>query len=420
MALANLPPPLAYEFIALLAMFPTALKQHLRGYVDRNQLIAIYKLYLPTTVPSAHAATQGGQSHDSPYLEAVLDSKNMPMTITLFLSCLAAPLRDRPAARVFNYEFLWEELEDKISKLTHLVSACEKLKCTPIPLSYSRHTSRFFSLFLFSLPIVLVKQASPLLVVGIITAVSWVLFATDEIGHIIEEPFGTLPEGAILRPTKQIAQGNLRAVFKALGPDASGSIDVSSLANLQQALDAAQLDQQSSFTLAELERLGAIGGDVRLDFEAFRMLWALTAGEVRADRLESLPLSQMCDAINRDLFALWASQRRAMRSGLLGDAVDLDGDALGRLMLAAAPSGGGEGAGEVTGVEGWSVGDVEEWLQLSGLRQFSRTFRDNDINGATLVSLDGADLASMRISSQADQQAILQAVAVLLASDDDS
>jgi hypothetical protein len=159
---------------------------------------------------------------------------------------------------------------------------------------------------------------------------------------------------------------------------------------------------------------------MRLDFEAFRMLWALTAGEVRADRLESLPLSQMCDAINRDLFALWASQRRAMRTGLLGDAVDLDGDALGRLMLAAAPSGGGEGAGEVTGVEGWSVGDVEEWLQLSGLRQFSRTFRDNDINGATLVSLDGADLASMRISSQADQQAILQAVAVLLASDDDS
>ena len=121
MALANLPPPLAYEFIALLAMFPTALKQHLRGYVDRNQLIAIYKLYQPTTVLSAHAATQGGQSHDSPYLEAVLDSKNMPMTITLFLSCLAAPLRDRAAARVFNYEFLWEELEDKISKLTHLV-----------------------------------------------------------------------------------------------------------------------------------------------------------------------------------------------------------------------------------------------------------------------------------------------------------
>ena len=95
MALANLPPSLAYEFIALLAMFPSALKQHLRGYVDRNQLIAIYKLYRPTTALSTHAASQGGKSHESPYLEAVLDSKNMPMTITLFLSCLAAPLRDR-------------------------------------------------------------------------------------------------------------------------------------------------------------------------------------------------------------------------------------------------------------------------------------------------------------------------------------
>ena len=36
-------------------------------------------------------------------------------------------LRDRPSARVFNYEFLWEELEEKTSSLTRVV------RCTFFP-----------------------------------------------------------------------------------------------------------------------------------------------------------------------------------------------------------------------------------------------------------------------------------------------
>ena len=132
LALTNLPPQLALDFVALLAVFPTALKQHLRGQVNAQELRAIYQLYIP---PEAEGV-------DRPRLQAmdvVLGSKNMPMTIVLTLSSLAAPLRDRPSARVFNYEFLWEELEQKMSSLTRVVSTCEKIKCTPLPLSYSRH-----------------------------------------------------------------------------------------------------------------------------------------------------------------------------------------------------------------------------------------------------------------------------------------
>jgi len=35
LVLSNLPPQIALEFVTLLAMFPTALKQHLRGTIDR-------------------------------------------------------------------------------------------------------------------------------------------------------------------------------------------------------------------------------------------------------------------------------------------------------------------------------------------------------------------------------------------------
>ncbi len=125
LALANLPPQLSQEFVALLAVFPTALKQHLRGYVNKAELAAIYHLYLPPQpggeVPAAGPGNDG-------YIDMVVTSKNMPMTVTLCLSKLAAPLRDKPSARVFNYEFLWEEMEAKISSLTRIISACEKLK----------------------------------------------------------------------------------------------------------------------------------------------------------------------------------------------------------------------------------------------------------------------------------------------------
>ena len=57
----------------------------------------------------------------------------------LALSCLAAPLRNRPSARVFNYEILWEQLESLFSELTNIVSACEKLKCTPTLLPAALH-----------------------------------------------------------------------------------------------------------------------------------------------------------------------------------------------------------------------------------------------------------------------------------------
>jgi predicted membrane chloride channel (bestrophin family) len=74
------------------------------------------------------------------------------------------------------------------------VAECEQIKCTPIPLSYSRHTSRFFTLFSVTLPFALIESTNPVLVPLITTGISWILFATEEIGHVIEEPFGQVQQ----------------------------------------------------------------------------------------------------------------------------------------------------------------------------------------------------------------------------------
>ena len=75
--------------------------------------------------------------------------------------------------------------------MSKVLSDCEKIKCTPLPLSYSRHSSRFFTLFSLTLPFSLVKDTTPLLIGPIVVGIAWILFATDEIGRVIEEPFGS-------------------------------------------------------------------------------------------------------------------------------------------------------------------------------------------------------------------------------------
>jgi len=159
-------------------------------------------------------------------------------------------------------------------------------------------------------------------------------------------------------------------------------------------------------------RLGEIARDsevdTRLSFENFRLVWAFTATELRADRLETLPLSSLCDAINRDLFALWVAQRRAVGNGLVGEATELDDDALRRLNLTPSRS------SELnTGVGAWSMQQVAEWMEREGFKRLIPTFQDNDIDGAALMSLTPEDLAQMRITSTNEQDNILRALAEL-------
>jgi hypothetical protein len=136
LVLANLPAPLAQEFIALLAIFPTALRQHLRGEVNKRELSSIYNLYLPQGAPLTHRPQVGvgirpkgalfGQEEEArevtedktgSHLEVVLSSKNMPMTIVLYLSCLAAPLR-------VSFSCLTAELPSSLPNCRALLPNC--------------------------------------------------------------------------------------------------------------------------------------------------------------------------------------------------------------------------------------------------------------------------------------------------------
>lgn len=80
------------------------------------------------------------------------------------------------------------EVSHDIASLVTLSSSCRKLARTPVPLSYSRHTSRFLTIWCGTLPFALVDSLgwfTPFLV----SVICWCLFGIEEIGHLIEQPF---------------------------------------------------------------------------------------------------------------------------------------------------------------------------------------------------------------------------------------
>jgi len=112
-------------------------------------------------------------------------SPNVPLAVLDALSRVVLPMRAKG-------ELLWWQLDNNIEQMLHLQARAERIKGTPVPLSYSRYTSRFLSVYTFTLPFALCSEER--LALGLlpvtVAIISWVLFVTEEIGHIIEDPFG--------------------------------------------------------------------------------------------------------------------------------------------------------------------------------------------------------------------------------------
>lgn len=78
---------------------------------------------------------------------------------------------------------------------------------TPIPLAYSRHTSRFLVLYLTTLPLALVGTLR-WGTVPVMAVLCWALFGILEIGNLIEEPFTGVADasGRPLLPLTEICR----------------------------------------------------------------------------------------------------------------------------------------------------------------------------------------------------------------------
>lgn len=181
LACTVLPIQHAEPLLSLIASFPWVLKNHLRCERSSRPL---RRLLANET------------------FEALIHSENQP----LFL--LAKMRRLTHASKAYGVMDKEREMLLACAKgLSSCVGACERIVQTPIPLHYSRHTSRFLTLYCNSLPLIITPSLGCLAPVMMLI-LTWALFGILEIGHLIEEPFnrGSDDDGLQLLPLNQLCR----------------------------------------------------------------------------------------------------------------------------------------------------------------------------------------------------------------------
>eukprot|EP00968_Pinguiococcus_pyrenoidosus_P026817 scaffold7339_cov249-Pinguiococcus_pyrenoidosus.AAC.17 len=116
-------------------------------------------------------------------LKTVSEASNMPLTL---LGLLSRRLRKTTVCG----DLMWWQIDSHVAHLVDILSKAERIKGTPVPLSYSRHASRFVTVYAFTLPMALNSFDNLVLLPLTVGFVAWVIFATEEITSIIEQPFG--------------------------------------------------------------------------------------------------------------------------------------------------------------------------------------------------------------------------------------
>lgn len=133
-------------------------------------------------------------------LQTVLSSQHPPSCILQLMSeCLE---------RVQLVDSKQNILDSHICQFIESISVCERLIGIPIPLSYTRLTSRFLVLWHLTLPIILWDECQWIVVPAtFVSAAS--LFCIEEVGVIIEEPFPMLA----LQQMCTLAHENIREMI---------------------------------------------------------------------------------------------------------------------------------------------------------------------------------------------------------------
>jgi len=151
----------------LIAAYPIALKQSLRGNDDLTELRPL----LPGRL-----------------FEQVTSSKNPPLTIACDMSRWVQ--RRRSDGRLDPVTA--SVLEQQIGFLIDARGGCERIQRTPLPFVYAALIKQLLLLYLASLPLVLVGKmgfAAPL----VVAVVSLGMLGIEEAGVEIEDPFGLDP-----------------------------------------------------------------------------------------------------------------------------------------------------------------------------------------------------------------------------------
>lgn len=184
------------KFVHLTIAFVHALRHHLRDTKPRDVLVHI--------IGEEEASRYDGQ-------------QNVPYAILQHMGELVVRARQRDWVNPFHVNIL----EGSLTSLTDIMGACERIKSTPIPFSYTVLLHRIVAVYCAMLPFGLmdtIKWATPFVVL----AISYCFFGLDAIGDELEQPFGTDINDLPLKAISRTIERNLR---ERLGEDVPPAVD---------------------------------------------------------------------------------------------------------------------------------------------------------------------------------------------------
>ena len=179
-------PVLRQYFRVLITNYALTLKEHLRSRSDRSEL----------------------EVHQQLDLDAVMGKAHIPNALAQKL--YAAILQLRTDGRISEEQLL--ALDGMVNQFTDITGACERIRKTPIPYSYSAFIKKFIFIYVISLPFGIITDFGYATILVTVT-VFYVLASLELIAEEIEDPFGTDTNDL---PTDDIArtiQDNLKEIL---------------------------------------------------------------------------------------------------------------------------------------------------------------------------------------------------------------
>jgi len=179
------------DLIRRMIAYVHALRHHLRGSAPFEELAR----FLP--------------GEEVALLQA---EKNVPVAILLEIGLRLK--RARRDGRLTDFQLA--TLERTLTTITDVQGGCERIKSTPIPFAYTVLTHRTVASYCFFLPFGLIKTVG-WLTPAVVLLISYAFFGLDEIGDVVEQPFGTEPQDLPLTTLCRTIEVNLLQAIEADG-----------------------------------------------------------------------------------------------------------------------------------------------------------------------------------------------------------
>lgn len=214
------------QIAKLLIVFGVLFQQHLQGYRNAQELLPIFSM-------NETAVNEFQSKRNRPlYALRVLEAIIHEGLIEKYQSFPSTP------------KYIEKHFMENIQGLSTQLASCERIVKQPVPVAYSRHTSRFLSIYILTLPLALI----PILgwyAVPVVAAVYWSFVSIQEIGHFIEDPFNKKTQVIPLNQINNVIRLDVSEVLESV-TDSSELRELEKIM-IQEALDNSRIKNESVF-----------------------------------------------------------------------------------------------------------------------------------------------------------------------------